>query len=469
MYFMYDFFHITSPVFFWYFTSINFVYSILLVFAAFKIFLRQKEAIAEDYTAILRSNSLPYISFLIPAYNESENIASTIRNILAISYRYKQIVIINDGSKDSTLEILKETFQFVPIPKLYVETITTQKVVGVYGSKLHPEMILIDKENGKKYDALNAGLNACQSSFYVCIDADTFIDDQAFECLIRPILINPSAIAIGASVRIANGCSLGLNTISAFDFPKKILPAMQTLEYLRAFLERQGWDYIGGNFVLSGAFAVFKTDIVRQAGGYVDTVAEDMEIIIRLHRMMKEKKEPYEIKYLPDPVAWTLCPETYKRLSTQREHWHRGLLDCLWFHRRAFFNPRYGMFGLFVYPFWVYSECIEPFVEVFGYLCILVGSLLGIVSLQFAFLFLAVTWGFTSLFTLSCIFIEEVTFRKYPSMRSLWVFILCALFENFWYRQLTLLWRIRGSFVFLKEICKVNKIGKYVESLLKRS
>lgn len=469
MYFMYEFLSVIDPIFFWYFASINIVYSVLLIFASFKIFFRQKEISFEDYIAVLRSNSLPEISFLIPAYNESKNILRTIKNILSISYRYKRIIIINDGSEDSSLEILKEAFQFVTIPMLYAETLPSQKVKDVYCSKLHPEMILIDKEHGKKYDALNAGVNACQTSFFVVIDADTFIDDRAFELLVRPILKYPDTIAIGASIRICNGCSLGLNTISTFNFPQKILPAMQTLEYLRAFLERQGWDYIGGNFVLSGAFAVFKTDMIKQAGGYVDTVAEDMEIIIRLHRMMKNKKEPYRIRYFPDPVAWTVCPETYKALSRQREYWHRGLLDCLWFHRRAFFNPRYGLFGLFVYPFLVYSECIEPFVEVFGYLCVLTGLVLGVTSSHFVFLFLAITWGFTALFTISCVLIEELSFRKYPSKRSLLLFIFYALVENLWYRQITLIWRMKGSFVFLKESQKVQKIGKYVELLLKRS
>lgn len=464
----YDFFHLFEPVFLWYFASINAVYLILLICASFKVFSRQKESENEDSSQVLRSNFLPEISFLVPAYNEAENIVHTIKNILSISYRYKKIIVINDGSSDSTVEVLINTFQFIPIPMLYTEVIPTQKVRTIYQSKLHPEMVFIDKEHGKKFDTLNVGINACQSPFFISIDADTFLDNRAFEILIRPILSNPNAIAVGASVRIVNGCSVQLNTILTFDFPQRLLPAMQTLEYLRAFLERQGWDCIGGNFVLSGAFAVFKSDAVRQAGGYVDTIAEDMEIIIRLHRMMKEKKEPYLIKYLPDPVAWTICPETYKELAKQREHWHRGLLDCLWFHKRTFFNPRYGMFGLFIYPFWVYSECIEPFMEIFGYLFILTGYFLGAVSLHFALLFLAIAWGFTSLFTLSCVLVEELSFRKYPSLRSLLLFTLFALCENFWYRQLTLIWRIRGSFAFLNDLAKVQKVRKQVESLLKR-
>lgn len=469
MQFIYDFYYLSSPLFFWYFASINVVYLILLICSSFKIFSRQKESANEDYTQVLRSNSLPEISFLVPAYNEAANIAHTIKNILAISYRYKQIIVINDGSTDSTVKILIDNFQLVPIPMLYVELIPAQKVKTIYRSKLYPEMILIDKEHGKKYDTLNAGINACQTPFFISIDADTFLDDRAFGLLIRPILTNPNAIAIGASVRIINGCSINLNTISTFDFPQKILPAMQTLEYLRAFLERQGWDFLGGNFVLSGAFAVLKTDVIKLAGGYADTVAEDMEIIIRLHRMMKERKELYEIKYLPDPVAWTICPETYKELATQREHWHRGLLDCLWFHRKAFFNPRYGAFGLFIYPFWVYSECIEPFVEVLGYLFILTGYFLGVLSIDYALLFLSVSWGFTSLFTVSCVLLEELSFKKYPSLRTLLLFTLYALCENFWYRQLTLIWRIKGSFVFFKNFFKAQKTGKQVESLLKRS
>lgn len=463
-------FNFCDTLFLTYFTAVNTVYLILLILGSIKVFKRKKDVYFEDFTNILQSNSLPEISFVVPAFNEEKNILKTVDNLLHLSYRYKQIIIVNDGSSDQTLAILKKHLDLIPIEKYYDEPLATAEVKQVYFSKKNPECLVIDKENGKgKFDAMNAGINATKNPYYIAIDADTIIEDTTFLCLIRPLLTNPELVAVGASIKIRNGCSIGYRDISTATFPQNALPALQNLEYMRSFLERQGWDYLGGNFVLAGAFGIFKRDEIVAIGGYAQTVAEDMEIIIRLHRLLKERGTPYLIMYLPDPVAWTEAPETLKALKRQRIHWHRGLLDCLWFHKKTFCNPRYGIFGYFVYPFWIWGEAIEPVVEVIGILYIIAGSILGVVHIHFILLFLVVTWGFTLLFTALCIMIEEFSFNRYSQFRSICYLFVYNLIENLGYRQMNLIWRVQGCFNFLKNRKSVQKVSRRISSLMKTS
>ncbi len=457
-----------QPIFFWYFLSINFVYIVLLLLGASKIFLRKKQLALEDFSFLITSNTLPAITFLMPAYNEGKHILAAIHNVLNLTYRYKEIIVVNDGSSDNSMEVMKQGLDLVEIPLYYQQHLHTQKVRGVYRSRAYPEVVVVDKDHGKKFDTLNAAINACQNAHFVIIDADTFIDDTHFETLIRPLLTDPTTIAIGASVRLRNGFSLDYNKIASLQKPMKLLPAMQSLEYLRAFLERQGWDYIGGNIVLSGAFSIFQKQAVVDVGGYVDTVAEDMEIIIRLHRFMKEHKRPYKISYLPDPVAWTEGPERLSSLARQRANWQRGMCDCLWYHRRAFFNPSYGRFGMFVIPFWLYGEAIEPFIELLGFLTIFIGYYYGAIHIAFVYLFLLVTLGFTLIFTLFCILIEELSFKKLSSLKTLTYFLFYNFLENVGYRQLTVFWRIRGTWNFFRDLKTVRKNSKRIDTLMKK-
>jgi cellulose synthase/poly-beta-1,6-N-acetylglucosamine synthase-like glycosyltransferase len=455
--------------FLWYFTAINLVYLVVMILGSFKALKRKKELYFEDYTNILQSNTLPALSFIVPAYNEEKNILENIDNLLNLSYPHKQIIIVNDGSSDHTLELLHKKLSLHPVPKFYDDAIVTQQIQKVFISKKKPESLVIDKANGGgKFDALNAGINATQTPFYVAIDADTIIDDKAFLSLLRPLFSDPNIIAIGASVKIRNGCQLDHNKISTSTFPKNIFPVMETMEYLRSFLERQGWDYVGGNFVLAGAFGIFRTEEIIKVGGYVNTVAEDMEIIIRLHRVMKDRNIPYRIKYLPDPVAWTVAPEKIGSLSKQRSKWHRGLLDCLYFHKKALFNPKYGIFGAFVYPFWIWGEALEPFVELLGMIYIIAGFFLGAVHIHFVLLFVIVTWGFTTIFTAHCILVEEFFFQKYPRIRSMIYLIVLNAFENVGYRQMNVFWRLHGCLSFIKNFSSVRSITKQVERMVKK-
>jgi cellulose synthase/poly-beta-1,6-N-acetylglucosamine synthase-like glycosyltransferase len=455
--------------FLWYFTSINLIYIVFLLLGSFKIFSRIKEIKEENPAWILSSNSLPEILFIIPMYNESQTIMANINNLLNLSYRYKKIIAVNDGSDDETFEILKKELQLIEIPKYYLDTLPTKEIRGVYQSPIYPMIYVIDKVRGRKFDAVNAAINAATTPFFVVLDADTFIDNSGFEALVRPILTTPNTIAVGATVRILNGCEFRFNRISTPSFPQAYLPGMQALEYLRAFLLRQGLDTINGVFIVSGAFSIFPRDLIIKAGGFAPSNGEDVEIIIRLHRIMLETKQLYRIRYLPDPIAWTTAPTKLKNLGRQRTRWHLGLLESLWYHKRMCLNPRYKTLGLAGFPFWLFGEAIEPIVEAAAFIYIIATFFLGLLNTSFLIMIIAVSFGFTALYTIFCLFIEELGFRKYPSLKSLLMLLWCNFIENLGYRQITLYWRLK-SFIQLFQKRKVLKIDtEYVNHLVRKA
>lgn len=448
--------------FFLYFGIINFIYTILLILGAYTVFARQRQLKGEDFNHLLQSNTLPEISFLIPAYNEATDIVTAVENLINLSYRYKQIIVTNDGSTDNTMQVLIDRFEMVPIPMFFEQTIPTKHVRQVYKSIKNPELIVIDKDNGKRDDALNACLNACFNRYCIVVDADTYVDNQSFEALIHPMLTSPEMVAMGASIRIRNGCLLNYNKISTKLFPIDFLSAMQSLEYLRGFLMRQGWNYMGGNFCLSGAFSIFLTDLLKKMGGFSPTFANDLEITVRLHRVMLETKTPYKIEYLPDPAGWTDVPDTYKVLAGQRNVWHRATMEAVWYNKSVFFNPRCGWFGMVGYPFLVFGEVFEPVVECLGYLYVILGWWFNFVNVWTIFLLLCIVLGLTFVNTVFALIIEELSFNRYPSFRSLAMLFLYSLIENIGYRQLTILWRLQGFFAFFKKFGQVQKESKVV-------
>ena len=443
--------------FFTYFGIINVMYTILLVLGAYSVFGRTRQLKGEDFNHLLQSNTLPEITFLVPAYNEAIDIVPTVESLLNLSYRYKQVIVINDGSSDNTLQVLIDKFELVPIPIFFEPVLKTKPVRQLYRSISRPELIVIDKENGKRDDALNLGLNACYNRYCVVVDADTFVDNESFEALIHPMLTSPKMVALGASIRIRNGCILNYNKISTSMFPLDYFSAMQSLEYLRGFLMRQGWNYLGGNFCLSGAFALFQTELLKKIGGFSPTFANDLEITIRLHRVLLETNTPYQIEYLPDPAGWTDVPNDYKTLAGQRCLWQHASMDAVWYNRSVLFNPKCGMFGMIGFPFLVFAEIVEAVIEFLGYLYIIFGWWFQLIDMWKIFLLLFIILGLTFVNTMFALIIEELSFKKYPSLRSMSLLFLYSIIENIGYRQMTVGWRLRGTYIFCKKFAKVEK------------
>lgn len=432
-----------------YFIWLNGLYLIMLVVASRSLYHGFQEAQLEDPSQIVKSDSLPTITFIVPAYNEELTIEQSVRTLLQLSYRYKQIIVINDGSKDLTLDVLRHVFSLIKIPANTTGNIRTQPIKAFYQSRDYANLLVIDKVNGgSKADAVNAGINACTTPLFVVMDSDTLIDDKQFNLLIRPFLIDSRTIVAGSAVRIVNGCTVENNRIIKFGFPTNFLAGIQCVEYLRAFfLGRLGWNWTRGNLIVSGAFGLFNTEDVKRVGGYDHySLGEDMELTIRLHRWAHETNLDYNIAFSPLPIAWTEAPEIWASLASQRERWHRGLLQTLKKHRKMFLNPRYGLEGLVTVPFFVLGELLSPVIELIGYIVLLISYWLNMINWDFFWLFLGMAWGFTLFLSFTSILMEQLTFQRYPSFKNTIQMLLFAILENFGYRQMTVFWRVRAFF-----------------------
>ena len=434
-----------------YFLAVNGWYLILLVSSLLEM-RRHMLLIADEGRHLLLSSRLsPRISILAPAFNEEATIEGSLRALLALQYPRLEVIVISDGSKDRTMAVLKERFDLVPVKTIYEQRIQTKPVRDLYRSATYPSLVVVDKENGGKADALNVGLSFAQGELVCAMDADTLIEPDGLQRMMRPFLYATDVVATGGTIRVVNGSEVKFGRVAKTRVPGNPLAGMQVVEYLRAFLfGRLGWNRLGGNIIISGAFGLFKRESVLSAGGYLhDTVGEDMELVLRLKRLSFERGGSGKIAFVPDPVAWTEVPESMKVLGRQRDRWHRGLADVLWRHRRMLFNPRYGATGLFVFPYYVFVELLAPVIEAAGLITLAFGLIFGVVDWSFAGLFYLTAYGLGTALTAFTLILEDVSFHKYDTFRDRALLLWWALLENLGYRQMTVYWRLRGLWKFL--------------------
>ncbi len=429
-----------------YFLVLNSFYALLLMLAVPEIWEQGRLAEDEDFQRLMQSDALPPITILVPAYNESATIEASVTAILTLEYRNFEVIVVNDGSKDDTMGRLRHAFDLFEIPRTYPDTIPSAPVRAVYRSRARTRLMVIDKENGGKADSLNAAINASRFPLVIAVDADTLIEPDALLRLTRPFLLGRKIAAVGGTVRVANSCTVKDGRVADARVPRRFLPGIQVVEYLRAFLfGRLGWNRLGGSLVISGAFGLFRKEYLLAIGGYrLESIVEDMDLVIRLHRYLRRQKIAYEISFIPDPVAWTEVPESGRILGRQRERWHRGLIAAVWEYRGMLFNPRYGRVGLVAVPFFALGEMLAPLIEVLGYVVTIVGLAYGVINVSFALLFLLVAWGYGMLLSLWAVALEEASFRRYRRVGDLARLLLFATLEAFGYRQRTVWWRLKA-------------------------
>lgn len=332
-----------------YFVLVNLCYAVLLVLSYREILYYMRHNSFSNYRSTVQSEITPPISILAPAFNEEATAVESVRSLLKLNYGKYEVIVVNDGSKDNTMDRLIREFQLLPSRQIYQPTLQAQPVRDIYKSP-RPEyrnLVVVDKENGGKADALNVGINVAQYSYVCAIDADSLLEDDALQKVMKPFLEDEHVVASGGIVRIANGCEVVNGRVVKVALASTLLPIFQVVEYFRAFLSgRMAWQAVNGLLIISGAFGMFKKSAVIEAGGYNrDTVGEDMELVARIHRTKLEKKEPYRVVFVPDPVCWTEAPESMSILSRQRNRWHRGLLDTMLLHKKMLFNGNYGVVG----------------------------------------------------------------------------------------------------------------------------
>lgn len=474
-----------QPLFLLYFALYN-TYTIwLIALSARQVRRRVAGHFVEDLDLIDEGDLTKPLTMIVPAYNEEVTIVDSVTGLVNCDYPRFEIVVVNDGSADGTLDRLKRAFRLRRTDVPYRPAIATTRVRAMYEATVPlpaavMRVIVIDKENGGKADALNAGINASTTPYFVSLDADSILDQRALKELMRVIQEDPRVVAVGGQVAIANGCTVHNSRVVSVGLPARSLPRFQMVEYLRSFTAaRTGLDRMHSILILSGVFAVFEKETVIRAGGYltpflnhripqeyvghrVGTVCEDMEIIVRLHRFILDKLHDRRIAFLPHPVAWTEVPETFESLRKQRGRWYRGLRESLRYHRAMMWRSKYGRIGWFALPvFWLF-EYYGPLVEVAGYVCVLFLLLMEmvqrqpIVSHEYLWAFLLVSLGYGILVNILAVLVGAWRFRygladrlqrgllPFSRRREILILLAYAILENFGYRQLTLYWRLRG-------------------------
>jgi len=406
-----------------------------------------------NYKDILSSTISPSITIIAPAYNESLNVVENVRSLLSNHYVNYSVIIVNDGSEDDSLERLIEAYDLEKTEYIINEKIKTQPLrAGIFKSKnpAFEKLMVLDKENGGKADALNMGLNISKSKYVACIDVDCLLLEDALQKLIKPFLdeTETKVIAAGGVIRIANSCVIKGGKLMEINLPKSLLVKSQILEYLRAFLlGRMAWSRLNGLLVISGAFGILDKDIAITVGGYdTETVGEDMEIIVRMRGYMEEKNEKYRVSYIPDPLCWTEAPDSYKIFISQRNRWTRGTIETLKKHRKIGFNRKYGSFGLISYPYWLIFERLAPIIELIGLIYFIILVILQEVKWEYALSFLVLSYLFSVVFSLVAIYSEELTFHQYKKKGTGLKLILLSALEPFALHPLILYAAIKGNY-----------------------
>ncbi|QDG50343.1 glycosyltransferase family 2 protein [Persicimonas caeni] len=435
-----------------YFIGLNGFYGLLIFFSIFEIARRKAAQLPELDASVLSQTSTPPISILAPAFNEEATIVDSVRAFLQLEYPQHQVIVINDGSTDATLERLKEEFDLEPVDLIVRRQLETEPVRQVYQSKKDARLYVVDKENGGKADALNVGINVSRYPLICCADADTIVTPKALLRMVEPYLYDPQGVvAVGGTVRLANGCKFKQGVLQEVGVPDSWVARFQIVEYLRGFLfGRMGLNRLGGNLIISGAFGLFSREAVVEVGGYEsDSVGEDMELVVKLQRHVQQEDPPRQVVHISDPIAYTEAPESLELLSNQRDRWHRGMADAMWRHKSMFLNPKFGPVGTFVFPAYLMFELFGPIIEMFGYFWFVAGVSFGFVDVKFALLFLVVAFWLGALMSIQALVIDNWGFNLFKGVKPRLKLLAAAVLENLGYRQLTLWYRIRGLIKYL--------------------
>jgi cellulose synthase/poly-beta-1,6-N-acetylglucosamine synthase-like glycosyltransferase len=394
----------------------------------------------------------PGITVVVPAYNEDANIVVSVHSMMQLNYPEYEVVVVNDGSKDNTLKALIDEFDLHQFPAAYHMAIPAAKIRAIYRSTQYPNLVVVDKDNGGKADAINAGINIAQYALFCAVDADSILGNDALRGIAEPFMTDRRVVAVGGMIRIANGCKIVRGHLQKISVSKNWLARMQIIEYLRAFLAgRMGWSAGNALLIISGAFGLFRRQSVIDVGGYrASSIGEDMELIVRLHRCLSASKTPYKIAYVGRPVCWTEAPENLSVLKSQRVRWQRGLLDSLWMNRQLLFARGSGPVGWLSFPLFLIFEALGPVIELTGFFFLLLGVLFGYIpGLGFAIL-ICTTVALGFLLSASALLMEEKAFHMYPSLKDLLILIGAVFLENLGYRQLNSWWRVVGTYKWLR-------------------
>jgi len=437
-----------------YFLLINTFYFLFNVLSLGGVLRYRRMVTFVRFGEIFRMPIVKPVSVIVPTFNEESGVIESVRSLLSLRYPVFEVIVVNDGSTDATLAKLTEAFDLRLSRAVFRKTLATKPIRGIYRSPLHRQLIVVDKVNGRKADAMNAGLNVSRYPLFCAVDGDSVLEKDALLKVVRPFLEDPDrTIGAGGIIRLSNGCDVREGQVVRVGIPRNWIARFQILEYLRAFLGgRLGMSLLRSTLIVSGAFGIFRKDIAMACGGYrTESIAEDMDLVVRMQKHMHEQKKPYRLPFIPDPICWTEAPESLRVLARQRSRWHRGLIQTLVRYRRMFLNPRYGVAGMFALPFYAVFEMAGPFIECLGYVLFAYHVALGRVNYPFAvtFFFVAVFYG--TFISLLAILLEELSEHRYPKPRDILTLTVAGVVENLFYRQYLSLVRAKAYLDYLRK------------------
>jgi cellulose synthase/poly-beta-1,6-N-acetylglucosamine synthase-like glycosyltransferase len=445
-----------------YFFLGNGFYTVLMLLSLRATWIHMRRLTYQGLDALRKSPLTPPVTIIIPAWNEAGVITHAVASALQADYPQLQVIVVDDGSTDLTLDRLVENFQLVEMDGTYHPTLPTAPLRAFYLNPEIPNLLVVSKVRGGKPDALNAGINLCRSPYFCNLDADCLLERDALLRLMDPIVNSTVETVVSSGiVRILNGCATRNGRVVKVGLPSGALERFQVVEYLRSFLcGRTGWHLLGGTLIVSGAFAVFHRATVIEAGGFChDTVTEDMDLVVSLHHWAADKHRKVRISFTSDPVCWTECPSSLTMLARQRRRWQLGLCQTLWKHSAILFRQKYGIVGCLSFPFHSYVEGLGAAVETLGYLLLPLGFLFGLVSPFVLMVFVLLGFIYGSFLSVGAVLVEELTYRRYPRFRDLLTLLGYAAFENFGYRQLILYFRFQGILKFLAGSRRWEKVS----------
>jgi cellulose synthase/poly-beta-1,6-N-acetylglucosamine synthase-like glycosyltransferase len=449
---------------------------------SFFVFLRRRkrEADSTDYTGYK-------VSVIVPAYNEDVSIVHCTRMLLELDYPSFEIIVINDGSRDDTLNELLDNFELNEIEQQAGIILSTKQVRSVHQS---PDglLLVVDKENGGKADSINAGINLAKGDYICTIDADSILDSKALQEVVRPFIKNPLTMVSGGQLAASNDIVLDHNRVVSSKPPSNIWVQWQIIEYIKSFMiSRVGLSRINALLIMSGAFSLYKKSDLLAIGGFLtahndhlyiratigagkQTVCEDMEIVVRLWHYKRDRKEKAKAVFVPEPVCWTEVPENGKSLFKQRSRWHQGLAETLKIHRKMIFEPAYGMTGMIGLPYYFIFELFSPLIKIFTFFFLIISSLVGIINYQWAILMIFSTLLITAVILSSITAIIENWSQhqhavsrdalRYKSFGD-WLWLMVAgIIAEFSYSFYKIAAQTDGLFNFLRGRNQWNKFAR---------
>ncbi len=412
-----------------------------------------------DLSKVMASPLAPSITIIAPAYNEGLTIVDNIRSLLSLRYVNYEVMVVNDGSKDDTLQKMIDAYDLEKVEQEIDPNWKSKPIRGIYKSKQRSfsKLTVIDKENGGKSDALNTGMALSENRYVGCIDVDCLLLPDALLHVVKSFYRRSEkrVIAVGGVIRVANSCIIEGGKLEEIRLPKNWLARFQLLEYTRSFiLGRMAWGRIDSLLIISGAFGFFDREIALAVGGYdTNTVGEDMEIVFKMRRYMHDQRSPYTIEYIPDPLCWTEVPEDLKILVNQRDRWARGNLETLNTHKDMFFNSKYGRLGLLSYPYWFFYEWLAPLLEFFGFFTVVLFWYLGILNFEFFGAITAAVYLYSIMFSFYAILWDVYSYNEYNKTKDILILMFCAIIEPIIFHPVVVWAAIRGNF---KKLFKVK-------------